>query len=446
MPIDPISFLEKKIASLSLDDYEIYAAESRLFSAQAKEGEIEMSEEAVERGVAIRLFREGRSGFGCSSDWDPAFLERMLLLSYHSLPLIEEGIRFDLPSSEVKKGGEALSAPEGETAEKLEMALALEREAKRYDRRIRRVRDARYSGELKTVRLKNSRGLAAECSVSHHSLSLMVVAEGGQGGEGNDQQMAWEDEFSPRFSGLDPKKVATSAAERAISFLGARPIVTQRSPALLDPMVAASFLGVLSSSFLGDQVKKNRSALKDKLGKEIYAKGITIADDGRLPGGYASLPFDGEGTETRRNELVSKGVLRQFLYDARTAAETGRGSTGNGVRPGFKEPPRVGPTNFFVEPDKGSLEDLLAEMGTGFWIRDVIGVHTADPVTGDFSLGASGIWIEGGRRKTPIRGVTISGNLHELFKQVARIGGEARFYHSYGSPPLLISSVDIGGL
>jgi PmbA protein len=445
MPIDPISFLEKKIASLSLDDYEIYTAESRLFSAQAKEGEVEMSEEAAERGVAVRLFRDGRCGFACSSDWDPAFLERMLLLSYNSLPLIEEGTRFDLPSSEVKgvKGEKgAPSAQEAGTEEKLEMALALEREAKRYDRRIRRVRDARYSGELKTVRLKNSRGLAAECSVSHHSLSLMVVAEGE---EGTDQQMAWEDEFSPRFSGLDPKKIATSAAERAISSLGARPIATQRSPALLDPMVAASFLGVLSSSFLGDQVKKNRSALKDKLEKEIYAQEVTIVDDGRLPGGYATLPFDGEGTETRRNELVSKGVLRQFLYDARTATEVSRSSTGNALRPGFKEPPRVGPTNFFVEPGKGKLEDLLKEMGTGFWIRDVIGVHTADPVTGDFSLGASGIWIEGAK-KTPVRGVTISGNLHELFKRVVRIGGEVRFYHCYGSPPLLVSGIDIGGL
>ena len=439
--MDPIDFLEKKIATLSLEDYEIYAVESQLFSVQSKEGEIEFSEKALEQGVAVRLFKGGKSGFCCSSDWTPPYLERIVDLSYNSLSLVEDGVRFELPSRRGQKEKKVLKTPEIPMQAKIETALALEREAKNFDRRITKVRDVRYSEEMRTVILKNSRGLEAEHTAAYHDLSLMVVAE-----EKGDQQMAWEEEFSPRFSELDPKKTAVRAAEKAVSQLGARPIATQTSAAVLDPVVAASFLGVLSSSFLGDQVLKNRSSLKGKLGEEIYSPQVNLLDDGRFPGGYGTLPFDGEGTETRTSEVVSQGVLKEFLYDLRAAAEAGREATGNAVRANFKEPPRVGPTNFFIQPGKGSLEELFAEMGTGFWIRDVIGVHTADPVTGDFSLGANGVWMEGGKRGEAVRGVTISGNLHEILKRVLRAGEEIRFYHSYGSPPLFISALDIGGL
>ncbi|MGH7197304.1 MAG: TldD/PmbA family protein, partial [Candidatus Omnitrophota bacterium] len=322
------------------------------------------------------------------------FLERIVDLAYKSLSIVEEGVRVELPSeSAIPRAGRKWDETVTKK-NKFQMTLALEKAARDYDRRITRVRDVSYSDEVRQVRLKNSRGLDLEDVATRYHLSLMVVAE-----EKEDQQMAWETGFSCRFSELNPGKVAGEAAEKALAQLGAKPIKTQKTAAVLDPMVAVSFLGVLASSFLGDQVQRNRSVLRGRLGEEIYSKEVTMIDDGSLPGGYATFPFDGEGTRTRRNPLVSKGILNQFLYDARSALESGEGkkSTGNAVRPHFKELPRVGATNFFVEAGEGTLEDLLAEMGTGFWIRDLIGVHTADPVTGDFSLGASGIWMEGGR-------------------------------------------------
>lgn len=441
--MDPLSFLESKIRSLPLDDYEIYRVEKRHLTAEAREGEIDSLDEAVERGVAVRLFREGRCGFACASEGPIAFLERMLSLAYNSTSILEEEGRIDLPppASASTAGGDFVE-PEGLTkAGKLEMALGLERAAKGFDRRVARVRDASFQEEITTVTLKNSRGLEATHSAPRYELSLMVMAE-----DRGNQEMAWDSQQAIDFSGLDPHCVAERAAGKAVDQLGGKAISTQRTAAVLDPMVAASFLGVLASSFLGDQVRKNRSALRGKVENEIYSRKIGMVDDGRLPGGFASFPFDGEGTPTRRSHLVVQGVLRGFLHDLASASKEGTVSTGNGVRPSFKEPPRTGATNFFIERGEGALEDLLAEMGTGFWIRDVIGVHTTDPVTGDFSLGASGLWIEGGRRGFPVRGVTISGNLHEVLKKVVSVGDQTRFYHAFGSPPLLIESIDVGGL
>jgi PmbA protein len=258
--------------------------------------------------------------------------------------------------------------------------------------------------------------------------------------------MAWESDFAVDPGGLDPQKIAREGAEKAVAQLGGKPIPTRSTPAVLDATVAASFLGVLSSSFFGDQVLKNRSSLDGKVGREIYSREVTVVDDGRLDGGYNSFPFDAEGVTTDRRALVENGVLKAFLYDLTSAAQANAASTGNATRPALKEPPRVGATNFFIEPGQASLEELLRDLGKGFWVRDVIGVHTADAVTGDFSLGASGIWIEGGKRAAPVRGVTVSGNLHEILKRVAAVGKDVRRYHAFGSPPLLIEALDIGGL
>jgi PmbA protein len=207
---------------------------------------------------------------------------------------------------------------------------------------------------------------------------------------GGDQEMSWESDFSPYFEKLDPKWTARRAAEQAVSLLGARPISTRKVPALLDPVVGASLLGVLASSFLGDQVVKGKSSLKDRLGEQVYTKTLSIIDDGRKSDGYGSAPFDGEGTRTEQTTLVEKGVLRSFLHDRASAVRLKQKETGNGVRPTFKELPRSGVTNFFLQPGDRTFDQLRDQMGRGLWITDLIGVHTANPISGDFSLGASG--------------------------------------------------------
>ncbi len=438
--MDALDALERALGGLDVDGYEIYALENRQFSVEAKEGEIDSVDEAVERGAAVRLFKGRKTSFASSSALGPPFLERMVSLAYNTLSVVEEGPSILLPAGEERFGPSQDVLPPGDRSEKLRMALDLEKFAKRYDRRVSRVRDASYGEEIRTVTLRNSRGLKGRRTAARHELSLMVMAEDAQG-----QEMAWENDFAAEEGRLDPQKTAREGAEKAVSQLGGKPVPTQKTAAILDATVAASFLGVLSSSFFGDQVLKNRSALRGRLGESVYSGAVTIVDDGKLAGGYNSFPFDGEGAPTGRHAVVERGVLKGFLYDLASGVQAEVPSTGNAVRPAVKEPPRVGATNFFIEAGDLSLEELLGDLGTGFWVRDVIGVHTADPVTGDFSLGASGVWIEGGKRAFPVRGVTISGNLHDLLKRVVGVGKEIRRYHAFGAPPLLVESLDIGG-
>lgn len=439
MIMDPIRYLESRLSSLSLDGFEIYRTEKREMTVEAKEGQVDSLDRAVERGIAVRLFREGLCGFSCSSDETTAFLDRMTDLAYNSLQIVEEGGRIRLPTGKANEGPK----PGGlrtEVSGPAQIALDLERFAMAYDTRVLRVRDASYSEEESTITLRNSRGLDRTFTRARYSLSLMVMAE-----EKGRQEMAWDHDFSTDLSQLNPKDLAERAAEKAVSQLGGRPVPTQKAAALLDPSVAASFVGVLSPSFYADQIQKNRSALRGRKGEKFYAPAVAIVDDGTLEGGFESFPFDAEGVPSRRNALVSGGVVQGFLYDLSAAEKEEGSSTGNAVRPSFKEPPRVGATNFFISRGSGGTEDLLGAMGRGFWIRDVIGMHTVDPVTGDFSVGASGQWVEGGKPSHPVRGVTVSGNLHELLRRVERVGGEMKFYHSFGAPQLLIGELDIGG-
>lgn len=444
--MESFDVLDNRIQALSLDAYEVYTLEKRVLTVEAKDGAVDSLDEASEKCLAIRLFKGRKSAFACASEATP-FLERMVELAYNSLKVVEENETITLPDGGNR--GEKGFAPRLEPAsglagagrnDKFGLALDLEKHARAFDRRITRVRDASFSEETATVRIKNSRGTDLQARRSRYELSLMVMAE-----EGTHQEMAWDSEQTTDLSQLEAKGLAERTSRKATGQLGGKPVATQKAAAVLDAMVAASFLGVLSSSFFGDQVQKSRSALRDKQGQRIYAPSIGLIDDGNLAGGFSSLPFDGEGVATRRNELVAGGVLKAFLFDLTSGAKGRVASTGNGLRSTFKEPPRVGATNLFIDRGRGTLEDLLEDMGRGFWIRDVIGLHTADVVTGDFSIGASGLWVENGRAASPVRGVTISGNLHEVLKRVVRVGEEVRWYHAFGAPPLLIESIDIGG-
>lgn len=440
--MDPIPVLEEKFSPLKVDGFEIYYLRSHQLSIEAKEGEVESCQEAISQGVAVQLFHQGRIGFASTSEVSEPLLERVVTLAYNTLTLIEEAVPFALPEGRVVppwSGGHDATLARRPVGEKAALAILLEQEARRVDPRVTRVRGARYEEREETITLKTSRGFNGRYTKTLCELSLMAVAE-----EKGCQEMAWESEFSPKFSELTAAP-GRRAAERALSLLGAKPISTRKAPAILDPQVGASLLSVLSASLLGDQVVRGKSVLKDRVGEEVYAKNVNLVDDGCRPGGFATAPFDGEGMPTQRTDLVAAGRLQGFLHDRASAAKMKAASTGNGMRPVYKERPRVGASNFFMEPGTLPLEQIIRELGCGFWILDLIGVHTADPVTGDFSLGACGFWMEKGT-KVPVRGVAVSGNLHELFKKVVSVGSEIRFYHGYGCPPLLISEIDIGGV
>jgi PmbA protein len=206
----------------------------------------------------------------------------------------------------------------------------------------------------------------------------------------------------------------------------------------------ADLIEFLSSSFSAEEMDKGRSMLAGRVGEQVFAEGITLIDDGLLPGGYATSPFDGEGTPSQETVIIDGGFFSTPLYDLYTARKHGKDPTGSASR-GIKSPPGISPSNLYLKKGRKTSNQLLDGITNGILITDLMGVHTANPVTGDFSLGASGILIEKGKLTRPVRGFAVAGNVLEILRRVTDIGDDLRFFGSVGAPSVRISELSLGG-
>ena len=263
--------------------------------------------------------------------------------------------------------------------------------------------------------------------------------------EHDDNQTGFALDYNLKYKHLDAIKIGNLAAERAVRMLGAKPVATAKVAVVLDPYIVTGFLGLLGSALTAEAVQKGRSLFAGKTGRNVASKQITIIDDGTKPDGIASAPFDGEGVATSKTVLIQAGVLQGYLHNIYTAAKDGVTSTGNGIRSSFKSNPEVGTTNFYIEPGKIAPADLIKDITAGLYLTEVMGMHTANPISGDFSLGAAGIWIENGKLTKPVRGVAIAGNVMDLLKSVDAIGSDLQFYGGKGAPTLRVSQMTVSG-
>ncbi|HHU33232.1 MAG TPA: TldD/PmbA family protein, partial [Clostridia bacterium] len=190
---------------------------------------------------------------------------------------------------------------------------------------------------------------------------------------------------------------------------------------------------------------KGKSVFSGKVGKKVSSTAITIIDDGALPGAILSSPFDGEGVRTQETILIEEGILQGFLHNSYTAAKEGVSSTGNGIRGSFKGTPEVGTTNFYIKPGSITQEELIKDISKGLYVTEVMGIHTANPISGDFSVGAAGLLIENGVLTTPVRGIAIAGNIIELLESVDLAANDLTFFVGRGSPTLRIAKMTISG-
>jgi PmbA protein len=215
---------------------------------------------------------------------------------------------------------------------------------------------------------------------------------------------------------------------------------------ILEPHVVCEVLEVLGESLLGESVLKERSLFAGRLGEAVAGAAFTLTDDGTHPGGAATSRFDGEGMARRRTLVIAAGVLQGFLYDRYWAARAGTLSTANSERHGFRAPPLPGASNWVVEPGSDPPEALCRALGDGLLIGELIGVHTADAVSGDFSVGATGRRIRGGVPAEAVAEIAVAGNLLGLLGSVRAVGNDLRFYGSTGSPSLLCTGLEVAGL
>jgi len=452
-----ISILRRK----PVDGYEIYLDQSSHFDVESKEGGIDTFQVSHSWGMAFRILKRQRIGFSYTT-----FSGVSQVQSQNPLGELEQVIDGAIASAEdtasdpcydfappLKEAPPSLPIFD-ETLEvtsekvKIEKAKELEKAARSVDpERIQKVRKASYQEAIVYRTLINSNGLQFSYPSTFCSLSVTAVAE-----EAEEAEVGWDFDASHFQSDLDVKRVGKEASRKALESLGGKKIPSGVYPVLIHHSVASEFLSLLAHSFESDQIQKGKSLLEGKKRERCFSPLITIEDNGLHPKGIFTAPIDGEGTRSQRTPLVVQGELSGYLYDRywanreRASLGSTARSTGNSRRSGIKLPPGIGTSNFLIEAGTLAFSALLRDLHQGVLLEEVMGLHTVDPISGDFSLGCSGKWVDKGKVVHPVKSVAVAGNLFQLFQDVVGIGEDFRFMGGIGSPSLLVRRLKISGI
>ncbi|MFH1057154.1 MAG: TldD/PmbA family protein [Pseudomonadota bacterium] len=431
------------VAKAGPDQWELMGLESSSLSIGVRGQDVDQFVQSQSQGVALRVVKDGRLGFsyalGGGDDSLARMVEQALAATAAADP--EPGFSLAGPAAlaatpEIMDHSLADEPLEAKVARAWSVAAA----AKAADPRVVHVMPAEYGESVSRTWLRTSLGLEA----SQEESEVWAMANALASADGQSEE-AWEQDSRRFLADLDPAAVGRAAGEKAASHLGAGPVPDGRYDVLLVPEVAADFLRLMAQSLLGDNAAKGRSLLAHRLGEKVVSPLISLIDDGLMPRGLGSGAFDAEGTPQARQALIQDGVVRALVQDRFWGGRAGRGSTGNAVRGDLKAPPSVGFTNLYLAPGQGDEAALCAAMGRGLIITEVLGGHTADPVSGQFSFGAAGYLVENGRRARPVKSIALAGQVLELFGAVQVVGGDLRFFGRTGSPSLVVAGLSISG-
>ena len=428
-------------------DAEAFLSEAREREVRVHGGEVESLSAATQRGMGVRAWIGHRVGYAFGTDLREEGIAGLASRAAEAARASDEDEFAGPPKAEGSPPPLQLTDPSIESAspaELAEIALAVERSAMEADPRVTGVEAAVYGGAAERVAIASSAGMAGEFEASSCSAYVQVLAAGEAGVEtGLGFQLA----RGP--AGLDPHAIGKEGAARATAMIGAGKPESRSCPVVLDPIVAASFAGLIGGVLGANAVQRGRSPFAGRLGDEVAGEALVLHDDGTDPEGPNSSPFDGEGTPRRRTALIEGGRLRAYLYDSYTARRAKAASTANAGRGSYRTPPGVTASNLIVAPGELSFEQLLAEVGEGVFVTDVVGLHSGvNPVSGVFSVGASGRAIRRGELAEPLREFTIASDLVSMLRAVRAAGSTPRwvpFGGSVSTPPLLIGEMAVGG-
>jgi PmbA protein len=429
-------------------DAEAYASEAENREVRVHGGEVESLTAATQRGLGLRVWIGGRVGYGFGTDLSSTGMEAIAARAVEAGRVADEdefaGPPGDDGEAPALTGLSDVSRAEWSPAQIADLALAVERTALESDARIAAVEQAVYFDSAERVAISASSAPGGEYETTSCYAYLQALAEGK---DGRETGLGFGLARGP--AGLDPAAIGREGAERAAEMIGSSKPLSRTCPVVLDPTVAASFVGLLGRAVGADVVQRGRSPLAERLGEEVAAEAFVLNDDGLDPEGFATAPVDAEGAPRRRTALIEAGRLRTYLYDSYTARRGGALTTGNAGRSSYRSPPGVSASNLIVSPGTGSLEQLLREAGDGVYINDVAGLHSGvNPVTGVFSVGASGRAIGDGALAEPLREFTIASDLVSMLRAVLAAGSEPRwvpFGGSVSTPPLLIGEMTVSG-
>src|SRR5215472_11307139 len=425
---------------------EAIVREGTEFSTVVRLGQVETLKEAGSRGLGLRVFLGKRGASTYSSDFTRDGIDHLVKGALELARVTSEDPFAGLPDP-AQLGTVAgdlhlyyedvYSLP---PEERIDYARRAERAALQADARLKNSEGGAFDASMGRKVLANSLGFVGDSRGSSCSVMAIPIARGEDGAMQRDYWFSMARSLSKLES---PEAVGKEAARRTLRRLGARKVASTRVPVVLDPMVAGSILGNIFDAANGGAVYRQASFLARKLGEKIAGANVTVIDDGTIPGGFGTSPFDGEGVPTRRTLVIEHGVLKSYLLNSYTARKLNLQTTGNASR-GMAGNPGIGSHNFFLQPGVKTPPQIIGEIKNGFYVTEFLGFGV-NLVTGDFSRGASGLWIENGELAFPVEEVTVAGNLKDMLNNIAEIGNDLEFRGSTASPTVRIDGMTVAG-
>jgi PmbA protein len=426
-------------------DAECTVAEGQEFSAQVRMRALETLQDAGSRRAGLRVLVGKRVGSSHTSDLSSAGLRQMVESALELAAIATEDPYADLPDpSDLGSlpGDLGLYSDDIhslDTPARIQAALETEEAALAWDARITNSDGASFSAHTGDRVFANSRGFLGSYRTSSCSLSATPVAR-----QGDTMERDYWYSSARGPSKLDtPAAVGRRAAERTVRRLGARKVATQKVPVIFDSVTARSLVGNIFEAVEGDSIYRKASFLAGKLGERVASENVTIIDDGTLPALFGTSPFDDEGVPSRRTVVIDRGVFRSYLLNSYTARKLGLRTTGNAAR-GITGNAGVGHGNFFLEKGERPPEEIIRGIRRGLYVTELIG-KGVNIVTGDYSRGAAGLWIENGEFAYPVSEITIAANLGEMLMDVEAAGSDLEFRGSVASPTLMIREMTVSG-
>lgn len=431
------------------ESVEVYATHGIGTSVKVFDGDVEALTASETRGVGVRVIVAHRLGFASTSD------------------VTNDGLRFAVEEARANAEhatadpGNVLPEPQpweslaGIAADgfaevppdrKVALALDLERRTRSADPRVSGVSSASYGDGISRMAVVSTTGVRAAYERTDAYATVLALAR-----DGDETQTGFGLTDGRSIDLLDLEAAASEGALRATRLLGARKAATSTVPVIFDPLVTAQFLGVVAGGFSAEAAQKGLSLFANRLGEPVASTAYAIVDDGRLIAGPAAAPVDDEGLPTGRTLIVDAGRLVAFLHNTESAARAGGDarSTANAARSGHRSPPGVSPSNLYLDGPTTPVAELLAAAGDGFYVQEVKGIHSGvNPVSGEFSVGATGFRIRGGELAEPIREVTVSSTILGMLSSVAGLGADRRFFPMGGAmagATLLFGAMTVAG-
>jgi len=442
---DTAEYVVRRAKAKGASEADTFIREDENFEVTVRMGEVETLKESVSRGLRLRIFAGKRTATSQTSDISPSVLDALVDETVEMAHLTSEDESGGLPETTAR----ASDLPDLQLVDtswndftpeqRIDWARRAEAAAMKVDSRITNSEGGAFSYERSRTVLANTRGFLSEYEGTGGYVISTPVARSPEGM----QRDYWVSVARFRSELESPESVGQRAADRTLRRLGARKVRTCEVPVIFDPLTARTIINHVFQACAGDAVYRRSSFLIDQIGMKVAASDLTIVDNARLIRGLGSSPFDDEGVPTQTTPIIENGILQNYLHSSYTARKLKARPTGNGTRTGAGSI-SVGPTNFYLMAGTTSPEDMIASVKSGLYVFELIG-HGVNAVTGDYSRGAVGIWIENGKLSFPVQEVTIAGNLRQMLNDIEVVGNDPAFLGPVSAPTMKVSNMVISG-